>query len=89
MTDGQPPPERLAEVSRLANQLAERVLSDHMAERPIPDGHIHALAKASQLLAEYGQEVPSLLAPIMDQIRARTAGEGEARERADGTQDEQ
>ncbi|GJE02915.1 hypothetical protein [Methylobacterium isbiliense] len=47
----------ISEVSRLANLLAERVLSEHMADRPVPDDHIHALTQAAQLLAEYGQDV--------------------------------
>ena len=69
------PPLGIAEVSRLANLLAERVLAEHMADRPIPDEHIRALSQAAQLLAEYGQDVPPLMVPIMDQLRAGVASQ--------------
>lgn len=74
-TDAPHPPERIAEVSHLANLLAERVLAEHMADRAVPDAHIHALAQAAQLLAEYGQDVPPLMVPIMDQLRAGVAAQ--------------
>lgn len=69
--------EGIAEVARLTNLLADRVAGDHMADRPIPDAHLSALSRAAQLLDEYGQEVPPLLAPIMDQLRARAASQGD------------
>ncbi len=71
-------PSGISEVSRLANLLAERVLSEHMADNPVPDDHIRALAQAAQLLDEYEQEVPPLLAPIMDQLRAGAASRADS-----------
>ncbi|WP_407530376.1 hypothetical protein [Methylobacterium oryzisoli] len=65
--------ERLARMAELASLLAERVLSAHMENTVVPDAHMRALVDASLLLDEYGQQVPPLLAPIMDQLRARAA----------------
>ena len=59
------------QVFRLADLLTERVLAD----RPMPDAYIHAIAQAAQLLAEHGQDVPPLMVPIMDQLRAGVASQ--------------
>ena len=73
-------PGGISEVSRLANLLAERVLSAHMADAPVPDAHVRALVAAGLLLDEYGQDVPPLLIPIMDELRTGMAAEAEPQE---------
>ncbi|ACA15709.1 conserved hypothetical protein [Methylobacterium sp. 4-46] len=68
-------PPRLAEVSRLAHLLADRIYKDHMVGVAVPGEHMSALVAAGLLLEEYSLEVPPLLAPVMDQLRARAAVE--------------
>ncbi|MCJ2082753.1 hypothetical protein [Methylobacterium sp. J-090] len=59
------PTSRLAEVSRLATLLADRVLDAQIMKRPVRDDDIRSLLDAGLLLKEHGKELPSLLGQIM------------------------
>jgi hypothetical protein len=53
---------RLSEVSRLAGQLADRVLSAQIASQPIPEAQIHALLDA------YAVKLPPLLEQMIGKV---------------------
>ncbi|MCJ2081213.1 hypothetical protein [Methylobacterium sp. J-090] len=59
------PTRRLAEVSRLATLLADRVLDAQIMKRPVRDDDIRSLLDAGLLLKKHGKELPSLLGQIM------------------------
>ncbi|MDQ0445971.1 hypothetical protein [Methylobacterium aerolatum] len=62
------PTERLAQVQRLATELAARVRYAQIVERAIPPEQITALVEAARLLQERGEPWPHLVAEVLQRI---------------------
>jgi hypothetical protein len=60
--------ERLAQVQRLATELAARVRYAQMVERPIPPEQIAALVEAARLLQERGEAWPPLVGEVLQRV---------------------
>ena len=66
--------ERLAEIARMADLLADRILNAQIMGRPVKESDILALLEASLLLSERGQETPPMVAQVVRRLdAARTA----------------
>ena len=75
---------RLSEVSRLAGQLADRVLSAQIASQPIPKAHIHALLDAAIIIEKYERDLP----PLLEQMIGKLEDEDSAKPVADREDEE-
>lgn len=76
-SDTDPPykTERLAEIARMADLLADRILNAQIMGRPVKESDILALLEASLLLSERGQETPQLVIQVVRRLdEAKTAG---------------
>ena len=62
------PTERLAQVHRLATELAARVRYAQIVDRPIPPEQITALVEAARLLQERGELWPPLVGEVLQRI---------------------
>ncbi len=62
-------PSSIAEVVRLADLLAERVLAEGLGSGSTPIAHIRALVDAAMLLEDYGQEMPPSLEKMIREVR--------------------
>lgn len=75
---------RLSEVSRLAGQLADRVLSAQIASQPIPEAQIHALLDAAIILDAYAMKLPPLLEQMIGKVEDDERDNPAAGRKADG-----
>ncbi|WP_157064279.1 hypothetical protein [Methylobacterium tarhaniae] len=62
-------PSGIAEMARLADLLAERVLAEGLGRGSTPIAHIRALVDAAMLLEDYGQEMPPSLERMIREVR--------------------
>jgi hypothetical protein len=60
----------ISDVAQLAAALAERVIQAQLVGKPAPEEDIRLLMDAAMLLDECGEELPPLLIPIIQEVRA-------------------
>ena len=66
--------DRLAEIARMADALADRLLNAQIMGHPVKESDILALLEASLLLSERGQETPPLVVQVVRRLdEAKTA----------------
>lgn len=70
MADTSPSPDRLAEVSRLAGELADQILLESMIGTPSAT-KVTALGEAVDLLEDCRHPVPDLVADVLRRLEAR------------------
>ncbi|GJD94533.1 hypothetical protein [Methylobacterium iners] len=68
--------DRLEQVARMADLLADRILNAQILGREVKDSDILALLEASLLLSEYGQETPPLVMQVVRRLDAAKSNEG-------------
>lgn len=62
------PTGRLAQVHRLATELAARVRYAQIVERTIPSEQIAALVEAARLLQDHGEVWPPLVGEVLQRV---------------------
>ena len=67
--------ERLAEIARMADLLADRVLNAQIMGLPVKKSNVLALLEAFLLLNERGHETPMLLAQVIRRLDAAKAAD--------------
>lgn len=60
--------DRLEEIARMADVLADRILQAQIMGRPVKESDILALLEASLLLNERGQETPQLVVQVVRRL---------------------
>jgi hypothetical protein len=76
-------PRSISDISRLAGQLAERVVQAQLFGKRAPEADIRLLMDAAMLLEQYGEELPLLLVPIVQEVRAGMAAPADAEPESD------
>ena len=69
--------DRLAEIARMADVLADRILQAQIMRRPVKESDVLALLEASLLLNERGQETPPLVVQVVQRLYAAKAAEAD------------
>ena len=71
MTDGDGPPDRLAEIAGLAAAIADRILQKHEAGASIPPSHFHMLVDAARILQNNGAPWPPSVEKVLMGVAKR------------------
>lgn len=63
----------LAEIARMTDDLADRILSAQIMGHPVKESDILALLEASLLLSERGQETPPMVVQVVRRLDAASS----------------